>query len=206
MPYTHAWDETQPLGSADPGTIDDIFRQLKLDIRERMDSILDPAHNWEGSGDPIQLNLGIVGAQTGAKIYFPGSWVITANTASDDVHYDYNNGNFHTNGGGLAAIMGIKIPKGMVVKQVDMYTTAFSQDLVVTFNKRAWGAGAPAVVATITNSTHGSPRIDSTGVLGSPETIGDDIYWLKFAPVGAGTYDVYGILFTVDVSGVGVMV
>lgn len=205
MPYTRTWDETQPLGSADPGTIDDIFRALKVDIRERMDSILDPAHNWEGSGDPIQINFGTIGAATGAKIYIPGLRCQAAHQ-SDDVFYDYNNGNFHTNGASLTASCPIKIPKGMVVTQVDMYTTAFSADLVVTFMKRGWGSGAASTVATITNSTHGSARIDSTGVLGSPETIGDDIYWMKLTPSAGGTYDIYGFLFTVDVSGVGVMI
>lgn len=204
MPYTRPWDNTQPLGSADPGTIDDIFRNLKVDITERMDSILDVSGKWE-SGDPIVLNLAGVGAQTGAKIYIPGSMVQPANPG-DDIHYDYNNGNFHTNGASLASICPFRIPKGMVVTQIDMYTTAFTQNLECDFLRRGWGTGAAVQWATIVNSVHGSPRTDSTGVLGSPETIGDDIYWIRLLPVAGGTYDVYGFLFTVNVSGVGVMV
>jgi len=36
MPATNAWDETQPLGTALASSIDDVIRQLKLDIRERL--------------------------------------------------------------------------------------------------------------------------------------------------------------------------
>lgn len=40
MAYTNAWNETTPLGTADANTIDDIFRSSKVDLRERLNSIL----------------------------------------------------------------------------------------------------------------------------------------------------------------------
>ncbi len=36
MAYTAAWDETVPLGTAAANTIDDLFRNLKRDLRERI--------------------------------------------------------------------------------------------------------------------------------------------------------------------------
>lgn len=40
MPYTNAWNETTPLGSASANTIDDLMRQSKLDLRERINSLI----------------------------------------------------------------------------------------------------------------------------------------------------------------------
>jgi len=53
MAYTNPWDETAPLGTAAANTLDDIVRQLKLDLRERMDTIL--AAGGKFSDDPIIL-------------------------------------------------------------------------------------------------------------------------------------------------------
>lgn len=36
MPYARPWDETKPPGSRLANQIDDIFRELKLDLRERL--------------------------------------------------------------------------------------------------------------------------------------------------------------------------
>ena len=36
MAFTNSWDETAPLGSALISTVDDVIRQLKLDLRERL--------------------------------------------------------------------------------------------------------------------------------------------------------------------------
>lgn len=52
MPYT-PWDETQPLGSADSDNIDEFFRALKVQIRERMNDILAEDGQWDD--DPIRL-------------------------------------------------------------------------------------------------------------------------------------------------------
>lgn len=40
MAYTNTWSETAPLGTADANTIDDLFRALKVDVRERINSLL----------------------------------------------------------------------------------------------------------------------------------------------------------------------
>lgn len=36
MPYTNAWNESVPLGTAARSSVDDLFRQMKLDLRERL--------------------------------------------------------------------------------------------------------------------------------------------------------------------------
>jgi hypothetical protein len=40
MAYSNPWNETAPLGSAARNTVDDIIRQLKVDLRERFEATL----------------------------------------------------------------------------------------------------------------------------------------------------------------------
>jgi len=49
--YTNPWSDTDPPGSQNANTIDDEFRQLRLDIHERMDDIVD---DW--TDDPVVLS------------------------------------------------------------------------------------------------------------------------------------------------------
>src|SRR3970040_1270642 len=49
--YTNPWSYTDPPGSQNANTIDDEFRQLRLDIHERMDDIVD---DW--TDDPVVLS------------------------------------------------------------------------------------------------------------------------------------------------------
>lgn len=48
MAYSNAWDETTPLGTAAASSIDNIMRQDKVNLRERMNSIV---VDW--TADPI---------------------------------------------------------------------------------------------------------------------------------------------------------
>ena len=49
MAYTRTWDEAAPTDSDAASTIDDLFRNLKIDIRERMNDIL--SNDWATDGD-----------------------------------------------------------------------------------------------------------------------------------------------------------
>lgn len=75
MAYTNAWNETQPLGSAAANTIDDIIRQLKVDIRERMNTVLNSDGLWDA--DPIKLK-----GQTGRVLMLSGASFVPTSTAS----------------------------------------------------------------------------------------------------------------------------
>src|ERR1043166_6378564 len=65
MAYSVTWDsayENAPDGATtDADTLDTILQELKVAIRERMNTILDPAGQWDD--DPIILKPNRVGAQ-----------------------------------------------------------------------------------------------------------------------------------------------
>ena len=64
MPYTNTWVDNIPLGSALANTIDDQIRQLRLDIHERMDSVV---IDW--TADPVQLQSDVAIATTQKNIF-----------------------------------------------------------------------------------------------------------------------------------------
>lgn len=53
MSYTRVWSESVPTDSDAASTIDDLLRNLKVDIRERMNNIL--RNEWETGGDDPKL-------------------------------------------------------------------------------------------------------------------------------------------------------
>lgn len=82
MPYTRSWDETAPSDASASNLLGQDIRQLKVDIRERMDSILLAGADWE-SGDPIQLDPAKISALTGLEYYIPFSkFIATFNVSS----------------------------------------------------------------------------------------------------------------------------
>jgi len=62
MAYTRNWDDTKPTGSEAANTIDDLMRELKEDIHERMDDLV---VDW--TDDPVVLKA--TAAQWFAKSY-----------------------------------------------------------------------------------------------------------------------------------------
>jgi len=65
MAYTNPWSDTDPPGSQNANTIDDELRQLRLDIHERMNDIVD---DWED--DPVVLAAGGAGGSLGECLFY----------------------------------------------------------------------------------------------------------------------------------------
>lgn len=71
MAYTRTWDETQPLGSALASTIDDIFRTVKVDLRERLAGIFGMSAG-QFAADPIApISLTLSGALIAGSLSGP---------------------------------------------------------------------------------------------------------------------------------------
>lgn len=66
MPYTNPWSDNTPLGSNAADTMDDNMRRARLDVAERMNTILG-SDNWR-TQDPISLP-GLLTAFKFAKRY-----------------------------------------------------------------------------------------------------------------------------------------
>lgn len=70
MAYTRVWNsayEASPAGGDQRNTVDDRIRDLKTDIRERMNTLVD---DWQT--DPVVAKSAISGVQTGKEWLIPG--------------------------------------------------------------------------------------------------------------------------------------
>lgn len=70
MPYTREWIDNTPLGSTAADDIDNAFRNLRLDIAERMDDLTAVGGKWSAN-DPVSLTT-------------------TPNTIQSSRRYNYN--------------------------------------------------------------------------------------------------------------------
>ncbi len=68
MAYTNTWDENVPTDNDLANTIDDLFRTLKLDLRERLNVIFE-----DFSADPVVPKQSAYGAKDDKRITFHGS-------------------------------------------------------------------------------------------------------------------------------------
>lgn len=141
MAYTNAWDETSPLGSALVSTVDDIIRQLKLDLRERLSA---------GSSDlnAGRLALVSVAATSGSpnllKVTGPAHTGLTASAEAADVLFDLaRTVTFLT--GTLAAQRAVKITP-------PTYAFATASTLTKAATLAITGAPAAGANATITDA------------------------------------------------------
>lgn len=69
MPYTRSWQESAPTDADLRSQVDDFFRNLKVDIRERMNDSL--VEDW--TADPVIPKSSVGGKVNGKSLYLPGT-------------------------------------------------------------------------------------------------------------------------------------
>lgn len=187
MPYTNAWNESTPAGSAARTTVDDLFRQLKVDIRERMDGIV---VDW--TADPVVLG-GISYAKTGKTLIFSPHGLMYQNDEDDvtvtDAYVQLDNES------AKPMWMSVPLPIGITITKAEFLVDRMSAtsvtatlayntfDLTPTLN----------IVSTLTATTGGLQKLDS-GTL-SHVTAADRVYFAKIEQV-ANNVRFYGLKIT----------
>ena len=196
MAYTNAWLNTIPLGGASASTIDDALRQLRLDINERLLTILTSGFD----DDPWELDVSGIGAQDGVNIYF--SHQLCHGHEDDDDLYWYDDYFESDDNQDYPVYMPIALPAGATLTDFDIVMDIHNSSQVSVDLRRVLFAGG-------TSSTSvSSQNITATGVIvhaiidGASHTVGDGAYYLKLNnATGSGQYRVYGARATINVSG-----
>jgi len=89
MAYTRSWDDTKPTGSEAANTIDDLIRELKEDIHERMDDLV---VDW--TDDPVVLQAQAA-SWKGRKYSYqdlqsPGNKAVSPNDIKSILHLSFS--------------------------------------------------------------------------------------------------------------------
>lgn len=146
MPYTNIWNENAPPGSTDPRLIDNIFRGMKVDWRERLNSIIGVAIDTPLT-DPVvagalslttlanasTAHAGTIGSVAGRSIILPWYGVRKAEAGTITIHRNYYRvTGASASGGLLIAVPGLRL--GNVITGVSVAVVKNSTNHTLTMN------------------------------------------------------------------------
>jgi len=192
MAWSNAWDETAPSGSALRSTLDDIIRGLKGDIRQRMNTILDPSTPWEGTTDPLLL---LPSATPVTRTVLLSCHGLQPSQDDDDISYA-NQFVESDNAGNNDMRMSLPFATGMTINSVEILFDLFTDtQATVSLVKHTFAT-------TVTSTVVASEVITATGLdtivifLGSEVVTGGQYYTLMIEGNDAGRWHAYCVRFT----------
>lgn len=203
MPYTNPWSNIIPSGGAQAITIDDQIRQLRLDIQERMDTILATGGKW--TNDPIALPS-FSGQVNDRHIIIPALAIQHVND-EDNTRWEWGgHGIFKAQDAGLVSVCPLQLPIGIVITRFEFISQLFGSgtSLSVKLYKRAFNTSdaVTQIGSTLVNNLSGAEQLTDSGAGSLSETVDESTYWIENQPSGAfSTYWMYGYRLTVNVPG-----
>ena len=114
--FTRGWDNVIPSGNSDADTIDDLMREMKIDIYERFLMIFDQLPN---STDDQLVNFRdhVVGRVPIKQLYIHGSEFVMTPDSSVNTH-SYGDTGILTTSNGSAMRAPLKLPVGTTVRKI----------------------------------------------------------------------------------------
>jgi hypothetical protein len=196
MPYSNAWTNNHPLGSAAPSGIDDAARRLRLDIQERMDSIVD---DW--TADPVVLTVSGIGGQTGVEVFFSHNLIEVEDDTNSwtrtDLYLETDNNT------GDRYYMPLMLPVNAELQQIDILIDKHNSpqvDITLQYVEFDVTPAALTVGSTQNYTTVGIQKYTFASSM-AHTIVTDRMYQLKFELVGAGAARIYGVKCTIDLAG-----
>lgn len=197
MTYTRTWDESQPPGSQAPSNIDDDFRALKVDIRERMNDILAAGHKWDtGTSAPIQVDPAGIAGGTGLHYWIGAADIYgsTHNPAAGTVSDSAN----HL----LASVL---LPIGSVIKELHIIIKPGSSGtghMYLRKISRATTDGTWTTVTTVNLTEINDGQYHDLSATGLSLTV-DDNFWGIYVDMFNNGDQVLGIMVVYDHANLG---
>lgn len=194
MAYTNSWSNTVPAGSAAANTIDDAIKQLRLDIQERMDALVD---DW--TADPVVLTT--TADQTVTRFYHH-SILRPVNDEDDvDVEQLYTESDNDT----AAHLRGhIALPVGCVLTDFDVVIDIQSATSGVVKLYYEGFTSSPGItqVGSLTETVSGV-RVSAVVDGGSHTVETARMYFVECVPGSAHNIRIYGFRATFTVADLG---
>lgn len=200
MPFSDAWNDTDPPGSELAKNIDDHIRKLRLQIDERMEAML--VEDW--AADPLAYLDAVSGKKTGKQILIPFGAFLYGTTGSTSKGVEMHTSYVETYVDTGPMIAPVILPPGVTVTLVELMadkgdTTSVSWQ----FSYRLFSAGGSTddenvIDAGTTFSTAGI-QIKATGAL-TEVIAANTLYWIRVSATGSSgqAYDLFGARITYD--------
>lgn len=180
MPYLRTWNssyEATPAGSDMRSTVDDRIRELKADIRERMESL----GNWTTT-DPVSLKSSAPVDHVGKVLWLhPSDFTIVGSSATYPGIRPDGGFRYSSVAAPTTIVAGILIPSGCEVTQISakfLNETGITVATQLTVSYIDWNANSNVPVATDPKSWINNQTGLST--ISTPFTIGPDkVYYIS---------------------------
>lgn len=186
MAYTRAWNNALPDGTENASTIDDLIKNLKNDISERMNSTL--INLW--TADPLVVKPAILGNVIDKHLNI-GFSDFQCNVGDN---LNTNNRIITTSGTWVASV---KLPTDVIVKSVSFLFSKSAGSGSAKFTRILYQN--PATITDLSAFALGNVlAVQSSGAIN--ETVLEDaLYHLTIVCSGGGTFTLYGAQVNYDV-------
>lgn len=198
MAFTRDWDSTTPTATSQLSAGDDAIRALKVDIEERLSSIVEDI-----DADPMVLSedaVGSIGAKTGKAIIIgPHAFM----PVDDDDNVSWQAQYVQLDDGPNVTIRApLLLPIGAVITKVELLGDKNTADQITCVVKGAGFSSSPSAPTskhTALTRTAAGAGIETSGTL-SIDVIADELLFIEVAGDTNGNARLYGVRITYDVS------
>jgi hypothetical protein len=196
MPYTNAtFDPAVPAGSSQLSAGDDSVRTLKLDIKERLETLV-----VDFDDDPLEILPGVIAGLTpphvGRKKIIPFSSFIYGR--SDEVNI-YNSNVAQSDDTGRSFFASVDLPHGSIIKEVEViWNRAVNVSLQLEVFSVTFDAAVTRSSIVIVTETGAGIQLSSSGPLSYAITE-DETIAIEVTPPSAGEiFLIYAVRITYD--------
>jgi hypothetical protein len=191
MPYTNAWNTTDPSGSVAANTIDTEIQKLRLQLQERVFALL---FNTPYTADPLTLLDNITGKKDSKTITFAP---FSLNTVETDDDVNWSDDYFLSDDGPNHTIrINCPLPVGVTITKVEWLVDRGGSLTVSCDLMEMNFAATPAAAVSVANASTagaGAAIVEASGL--SIEVGANDYYYAKLTG-SAGRFKFYGVRIT----------
>lgn len=199
MAYTRSWNNTTPAGTRAAKEIDDAIREAKVDIYDRILSLLDTANGATIDDDPLVLKGSLSGKVTDKQLLI-SPHILHGQRDDDDIDHitQYvqadDNASFDLYGQ-------VVIPVGYVIKLFEAWIDPNGASSVkCSLNAiNVTSGGITNLTGDLARATAGIGVLTSAALNYTVQST--DVFSIRTFHGGSGRYRVYGFRITYDRSG-----
>lgn len=192
MTYSNNWSDTRPLGSAQAHTADDEIRDLRLDIHERMDELVE---DW--TADPVVAKQSAYGTKEGKTLIVHGSAFVIEPSEVNSFNYA-DSGTSSVSNVAQPMRAWVPLPNGVTITKIEwLVTNGDTAAISLVFGSLEFVQALTVEVLSSLSTTESGVGIVDSGEIGL--AVGaDKCYFLKADKSGGAAFGINAVRITYD--------